>query len=576
MNIVLIDVLPEFERCFKELGHTLKVLRLEGGVFHLPTLLDRDGFSPDFVLQQEVLGKRNYFGGLDRISCPTAFWALDSHLNMSWHMWYARLFDVVLTPHVSLFNALPEHCRLKQIWRFAWPGEIRAFVPHTQRATTLGLCARMSEHRPIRTWLAELLRSHDLVLREGLSHEQMMSFYDATRIIPNECMSNEVNFRLMEGASSGSLVLSPDVGADQDALLEPGSECLIYRDGLELLDRIFWAALRPAAAEKIGRAALQRIQAEHLPAHRVGQLLRDLPCMGKSRLEGTAALQAFWLVLARQIRNGVLGLDAGGHAAEGLGLVWDAPGVALEAQFLARQLAGQVMAQVFHLFAADAASSDKALWLYGEILSVLERRSRGSSTEEAEALSRASLLDRNVLAAASAFALKEGQFEAAKMFWRESGAGLGKHEPGNVADLCALWAGVLEKEGRAFNAGFRFDPERGQLPEDALRWLIYGRHLEPASRVALAPCFDALLADKPPFLALHLEYLAERSLFEPKNWRVQLGFGLSSIKACRVEEGLHELREARIKAAAEGRERLFFGRLNAWRPAGRIWESLLG
>jgi len=385
-------------------------------------------------------------------------------------------------------------------------------------------------------------------------------------------MANEVNFRLMEGASSGALVLSPNVGADQDALLEPGSECLIYRDGLELLDCVSWAALRPVAAETIGRAALQRIQAEHLPIHRVGQVLRDLPGLGKGRLEGRAALQALWLTLARQIRNGVLDLDIGSHAVEGLKLAREDLNVTPEEQFLA----GQVMAQVFHLFAEDVSSRDKALWLHGEILSMLDRRLRDRFTGETNALP----LGRDALAAASAFSLKEGQLKAAIMLWREEVILSGQHDPGNVpdsvADLCALWAGVLEKAGRAFDAGFRFDPDRGLLPEDALGWLTYGRYLEPASRDALAPRFDALLADKPPFLALHVGFLAERSLFDPKNWRAQLDFGLCSIKACRVEEGLHELREARIKAALEGRERLFFGRLSAWRPAGRVWESVLG
>jgi len=567
MNIVLIDVMPALERCFKELGHTLKILRLEGGIFYLPELLAREGFSPDFVLQQEVLGKRNYFGGLDRISCPTAFWALDTHLNMFWHMWYARLFDCVLTPHISLFNALPEALRPRQIRRFAWPGEIRAFVPHAKRANKLGLCARMTQHRPIRTWLAELLRPGGLVLTEGLSHEQMMVFYDATRTIPNECLANEVNFRLMEGASSGSLVLSPDVGEDQDALLEPGREYLIYRDGLELLDCISWANLRPAAAETIGRAALQRIQAEHLPMHRVEQLLRDLPALGENRLQGPAALQAFWLVLARQIRNGILDLDAEAHAKEGLKLVRAALDAAPEDRFLAEQ----IMAQIFHLFAADTASSGKASSLYGEVLSSLERRSRGESAGDMGTL----LLGKDMLAAASAFALQEGQFETAKMFWRESESEPKKRKPGNVAELCALWSGARKKEGRAFDAGFRFVPERGMLPEDALSWLIYARHLEPKSRLALAPHFDALLENKPQFLALRVGYLAEHSLFEPENWRVQLDFALDYIKACRVDEGLCELREAKAKAAAQGREKLFFGRLNTWRPGGRVWESLL-
>ena len=567
MNIALIDVLPEFERCLKKLGHTVKALRLGGGVFHLPTLLAEEGFSPDFVLQQEVLGIRNYFGGLDRISCPTAFWALDCHLNMFWHMWYVRLFDLVLTPHVSLFNALPEHCRPRQVRRFAWPGETRAFVPHAERGNMLGLCARMTADRPMRTWLAELLRPRGLVLTEGLSHERMMAFYDSTRIIPNECLAKEVNFRIMEGASSGALVLSPNVGEDQDALLEPGREYLLYRDGLELLDCISWAALRPAAAEMIGRAALRRIQAEHLPMHRVAWLSREVSGLGQNRLKDTAALLAFWLVLARQIRNGVLGcLDVGSHAGEGLKLVRAVTDSAPEERFLA----GQAMVQIFHLFAEDRALRDKALWLYGEIFSMLERRSRGECAGGTGAL----LLGRNVLASASAFALKEGQFEAAKILWRESGSGQRKREPGSVAELCALWAGVMEKEGRVFDAGFRFDPEGG-LPENALEWLIYARCLEPDSQIDLASHFDALLEKRPQYLALHVGIQAEHTLFEPENWRLQQDFGLNCIKACRVDEGLYELREARRRAAAESRERLFFGRLNAWRPAGRIWESLL-
>ena len=569
MNIVLIDVMPALEHCFRELGHTLKILRPKGGIFHLPELLAREGFSPDFVLQQEVLGKRNYFRGLDRISCPTAFWALDTHLNMFWHMWYAQLFDCVLTPHVSLFNALPETLRPRQIRRFAWPGEMRAFVPHAKRANQLGLCARMTQHRSIRTWLAELLRPQGLILTEGLSHEQMMVFYDSTRTIPNECLANEVNFRLMEGASSGSLVLSPNVGEDQDALLEPGREYLIYRDGLELLDYISWANLRPAAAEKIGHAALRRIQAEHLPMHRVEQLLRDLPGFGENRLKGAAALQTFWLVLARQIRSGALDLDAAAHAGQGLKLVRAALDAAPEERFSA----GQVMAHIFHLFAADKASGDKVLSLCGEVLSTLERRSRGEWAGDMGTL----LLDKDILAAVSAFALGEGQFEMAKMFWRESDSGSLRREPGTMAELCALWSREREKEGRVFDAGLRFAPESGMLPEDALGWLIYGRHLEPSRLTlhTLAPQFDALLENKPQFLFLRVGYLAEHSLYEAKNWRAQLDFGLDYIKACRVDDGLYELRAAKAKAAAEGREKLFFGRLNTWRPGGRVWESLL-
>ena len=571
MNIVLIDVMPELETCFRELGHTVTVFRPGGGVFHLPWMLAKNGVTPDFVLQQEGLGVRNYLGGLDRLPCPSAFWAIDSHLNLFWHAWYARLFDLVLTPHVSLFASLPEICRPMRILRFTWPGERRAFVPHARRGHALGLCARVTAHRPIRTWMVDLLKPRNRVFKDDLSHERMMAFYDDTCVVPNECIANEVNFRLMEGASSGSLVLSPDVGEDQNAVLEPGKEFLIYRDGLELLDLAAWAAARPAAAEAIGFAALRRMQAEHLPEHRVAGLLRECSVLSLNRLEGTAASLAFWLVLALQIRNGVLGLDAGEHAREGRKLVralLDSARPTAEESVLA----GRVMAQVFLTLAEEPAERDGALRLFGEILEALRRSAGRNGNPDYKDVP---LLGGDVLAAASAFALKEQRLDTAMMFRLYYGAGGGKLPGAGVAELCASWSGVRGKEGRAFTPGFRFDPAKGRLPEDAFGWLLFGLHLEPEADVLYSSRFDALLENRPQFLFLSVGYLAEHCLAKPGNWRAQLDFGLACLKACRVEEGLHEVREAREKAFAEVRERLFWGRLNAWRPGGRVWEDLL-
>ena len=92
----------------------------------------------------------------------------------------------------------------------------------------------------------------------------MLKLYDNTRILPNESLCAEVNFRLVEDASCGCCLLTPDIGEDQDALLEPGKKCLIYANGLELLEQIDLPAARPEQAEAIGYAAWRRIQAEHL------------------------------------------------------------------------------------------------------------------------------------------------------------------------------------------------------------------------------------------------------------------------------------------------------------------------
>lgn len=84
MNILLIDVLPSVALAFGKAGHKVRELRPGGGIFYLPGLLKTSGFSPDLVIQQEHLGTRSYFGGWEHLSCPTVFWAIDSHLNLFW------------------------------------------------------------------------------------------------------------------------------------------------------------------------------------------------------------------------------------------------------------------------------------------------------------------------------------------------------------------------------------------------------------------------------------------------------------------------------------------------------------
>ena len=298
MNIACLD-LSTLPAVLQELGHNVLTLApnpaaAPGTVLNMPALLRAKNFKPDLILQAEHLGRRIFLEGLEEFDCPKIFWAIDSHLNMFWQQWYALLFDAVLTPHVSLFEALPEIRRPKILRRFSWPGQRRDWVPHDQRGRAMSLCARLDRHRPVRVWLAELLRPRGLYVTDGLDMAGMMRLYDDSRVVPNECIANEVNFRLLEGASSGCLVLGPDVGEDQNALFAPDKEFLIYRDGLELLDLAAWAQKRPESAEAVGRAAMRRVQAEHLPEHRAATVLELAANLTRNRLTGRAAdLSAF-------------------------------------------------------------------------------------------------------------------------------------------------------------------------------------------------------------------------------------------------------------------------------------------
>ena len=581
MRILLADPTPVLEQAFNAAGHEVRVLRPGPGVFHLPGVLRNMDFSPDLFLQQENLGRRVYFGGLESLGCPTLFWAIDSHLNMFWQQWYALLFDAVLTPHVSLFQALPEARRPKTLRRFAWPGQRREWIPHDRRGRAMSLCARLDRHRPVRAWLAELLRPRGLYVTEGLDADAMMRLYDDSRVVPNECIANEVNFRLMEGASCGCLVLSPDVGEDQNALLSPDKEFLIYRDGRELLDLAAWAQKRPEAAEAAGRAAMLRIQAGHLPEHRAAAVLELAPGLTRNRLTGRAAGLVFWMTLALQIRGRRMDLDPHGHAREGLRLIRELPPWPDLPENL-RLLVSHALAQVLGLLAEHPGASgksagtdllpgggvpwpvDEALVFCRDLLADSERAGVSSASagpSPGDAPHPARTLE--LASAASAFALRQGLFGMALAFWMGYAGREDKNLPRDAVSLCLRWASAWEGRGVALTSGFGFVAEKGFLPESALHWLMFAQILPPGETRLLARRSAELLAGRRDLLSLRVGYLADICLAEPGDWRAQLEYGLACLRACRVEAGMFEVEEARRKAVKEGKERLFSSMLSA-------------
>ena len=550
MNILLADGLPALVESLRGMGHTVREIRPGGGVFHLSSLLEHLDFSPDLFIQQESLGLRNYFGGLEHLPFPTIFWAVDSHLNLFWHQWYGLLFDAVCTPHLSLFASLPAAARPRVLERMAWPGELRMWKPHAQRSHSLSFCGRLTPHRPVRNRLVELLLPKGLHHAEGLEQQAMMALYDDSRIVPNECIAGEVNFRLVEAASCGCLVLSPDVGEDQQALFEPGRELLVYHDGLELLDQLAWARMRPEKAEGMGKAAAKRIEAEHLPRHRAQAFVDIASSLSQHRLRGALAKQAFWLVLAKQIRAGALPLDVHEHIRQGLELLRPLPQNAAGHE-VSQSLAAQVLAQCLYLHAEKGGSTfsmphTPPLCFTG--------------MTDAEVLSAYAGIDfsaaPDVAAACSALALAGERFSLAQSFWRRC-SGPGAAVPEDAAGLCIAWADVLEPCGKPFQPGFPFQPEAGGLPESALEYLVYARYQEPQETLAVLTRMESLLAGVAAYGSVYQDVLAAHCGLEPGNWRLQLEYGRACLRGICVDEGIMAIDQAGRKAVRAGEAVLF-------------------
>lgn len=533
MNILLVD-------CdFGEMpGHTVRRVSLkgEGGLVPVRRLLRGPGgsgetFRPDLLVQMEHLARRIFLSGLEELDCPKIFWAVDTHLNLFWQRWYAQLFDLVLTPHPHLFNALPPAWRLRNNARpFAMPGRRRACRPHAQRRQAASFVGVIDKNRPRRFHFAQFLRQRHQVDARHLSFSAMLDLYDDTRILPNESICQEFNFRIMEGASCGCCVLTEDIGEDLRAHFEPGKEVITYRHALELDELLSFFSARPALTEKIGQAAQRKVQMAHLLTHRASEVIhiarslsaRTRACGESQRIFALACLQ--W---------------ARGNPA--YRKHWPSLTALLERQGAHHD----VMAMRLRLLLESDRMKD-ARHLLSEILAA------ESHGPELPPDAEASL---DVHTACAVAALRLGDLPALQTCWRRQHSEKADlPAPTTLFQGCLAWADMLTHSGRLCQPGFQFDPTRN-CPESALEMLLMAEQWIPDEENQrlwvrkLAEC-----CDKTPLLSLAVSCNARRSLDFPEDWRASLDYALACLRSFRLEEGLAELEAAYGLARKSGQE----------------------
>ncbi|MDR2819941.1 MAG: glycosyltransferase [Desulfovibrio sp.] len=524
MNILCIDDPFRLSAAFAALGHTVFVARPDKFSPSLAQCIEESGFTPDLVLQQEHLGRHVLVEGMERAPCPTMFLSIDAHLNLFWERFYARLFDAVLTPHVSLFDALPPEWRHPLCLRCPPVGHDYPWRPFAARSVDIAFCGRITPHRQVRKWMVELLgQRYGLVARENLSFGDMMDCYADARLVPNEAIAREVNFRLLEAASCGALVFSQNVGPDQDAVFTARKEIRVCGDGVELVKELDWFRRRPDQAEKLGRAAWERVRREHLPLHRAATILRFAKDLSANRATDGGH---FWLACAQHARS-------------------------------LRQYSGMArLAEQRAERGGDLAARPEC--------AAARIRLLAECGQKAQALSLCrELLDSNLFpgsldfnCAASACALRLDDFPLARLFWLRHVTNSGdrargkKISPQSPVALCRAWAVILRRAGRMAQSGFQFACESDQLPECAFEFLLLAYSLDENDPETLRH-LDSLCATLPAYAEFRLGILARRCLQEPENRRLQQNYGKISLAVYRVDEGLFELAAAKKMAGME-------------------------
>jgi hypothetical protein len=265
---------------------------------HCPT------FSPDIVLHTDE-SRLPTLAGLEDFRIPLFGFFIDSHIHYCWHREYAGIFDHVFVAQKDCCDSIDRHtANCSWLPLFASP-DASGCEKVIHDVSFVGTLDRSLNPERVR-FIQSLGAMVPLFVHTGA----FSRIFRQSRIVLNQSVKTDINFRVFEVLASGSLLLTDNVGNGMESLLEEGKHFVSYRknDPRDAADKIRYYLEHEEERRTIARSGHVALLARHSTdirrrqvMDRIGELLsrwggRD---PRRPQLERKYAAARTWLNVAR-------------------------------------------------------------------------------------------------------------------------------------------------------------------------------------------------------------------------------------------------------------------------------------
>jgi hypothetical protein len=226
--------------------------------------------QPDLYLWAESVGghaPRN----LAALKCPKACYLIDSHLSLPMHLEWGKNFDMVFIAQREYLEAFRQH-GMRAFWLpLGCDPEIhRKTGP--EKAFEIGFVGGVQQGSRRQRLLASL-GAHLPIQYERCFWDDMAQLFSKSKIVFNEAVRNDLNMRVFEVMSTGSLLLTDLArNSGQDTLFMDGEDCAVYRDN-EIVDVARFYLENDSLREQIAARGQRMVHNAHTYGHRMEDLL---------------------------------------------------------------------------------------------------------------------------------------------------------------------------------------------------------------------------------------------------------------------------------------------------------------
>ena len=231
------------------------------------------GFVPELFLWVES-GLNFVPKDVASLGCPKACYLIDSHMNLDWHLTWARMFDFVFVAQKHYLEAFREAGCSEVHWLpLACDPELHR-RHDVEKKYDVGFVGSINANHARRERLLELLCKHFQVRAERCFLEDMVTLFNESRVVFNNALKDDLNMRVFEALACGSLLVTDRAeGSGLDEFFRDGEHLVIYEDS-NLIETIQQCLENQELREKIARQGHERVLARHTYAHRAAELER--------------------------------------------------------------------------------------------------------------------------------------------------------------------------------------------------------------------------------------------------------------------------------------------------------------
>jgi len=246
--------------------------------------------QPDLYLWVESVGG-HFPQNLQALSCAKACYLIDSHLNLSWHLEWARQFDYVFIAQREYLTSFRAQGITVHWLPLACDPEIHISLDLLKQHD-VGFVGSLTSNNPRRTELLQMLSEHVDLHAERCFLADMAKVFSASKIVFNCAVNNDLNMRVFEAMSTGSLLLTDLAwNSGQDILFRDGEDYAVYRHDDLLPDMVGFYLDNEELRERIAARGRNLAHAAHTYRHRVEDLL-NVALAGKATTWSAEELRA--------------------------------------------------------------------------------------------------------------------------------------------------------------------------------------------------------------------------------------------------------------------------------------------